>query len=73
MEEKEDAILLQEFQRGGAAESTMSNQQVLILGGGLMGLSIAHQLASNRESSTDVVLARQQNLISEERQKIKNH
>ena len=59
MEEKEDAILLQEFQRGGAAESTMSNQQVLILGGGLMGLAIAHQLARRGRAVT--VLSRRRN------------
>ena len=59
MEEKEDAILLQEFQRGGAAESTMSNEQVLILGGGLMGLAIAHQLARRGRAVT--VLSRRRN------------
>ena len=59
MEEKEDAILLQEFHRGGAAESTMSNEQVLILGGGLMGLAIAHQLA--RRGRSVIVLSRRRN------------
>ncbi len=47
---------VENFQRGGAVESPMSKEHVLILGGGLMGLAIAHQLA--RRGQAVAVLSR---------------
>ena len=43
---------VEELRCGGAAESSMSKEQVLILGGGLMGLAIAHQLARRGRAVT---------------------
>ena len=43
---------VEELRCDGAAESPMSKEQVLILGGGLMGLAIAHQLARRGRAAT---------------------